>query len=499
MTVTRVSELAAVALDQLGDTRRAGIKTLMTPVQNVVGYGAKGDGIADDTAAIQAAIDAGPVTYFPPGRYLVTATLLVSKQQSLVGAGRELSTIIGTVLTGSALLQIKPIAPVSGVQISDLGLSLPDGSAADVIRIENAYSGRYNGLMLSGGNRAFYVVANAHSSHVAQVVINNARYGVYIQGDVAAAEWWFSDVSITRSSTTGYTEAGFTIQRTTATDVGGYYLSQVLVACAGRPSRHGFLFQGPGVSMASSPVFMVNCAADNVIDGAAFKGDHYANLFVSQSWFYAANQPAVQLGNCGDATFVACRFNGDNYGVHFLADCTKMIFTANRFPSVSYAFFVGAGVNPGVIYLGGNSIYTGFNSRLTNNVGALVNQATDLSSVTGLQVITPTGGGIPQTLSLVNELGHMKHVRVNAVNEMVILDSAFGSDILRLTDAGHLLAKGGLRPNMASAALYAGSLSPEGVVIAAVGSMYMRQDGTVGTLIYVKESGAGNTGWVAKL
>lgn len=44
----------------------------------------------------------------------------------------------------------------------------------------------------------------------------------------------------------------------------------------------------------------------------------------------------------------------------------------------------------------------------------------------------------------------------------------------------------------------AGSGSPEGVITANVGSTYRRTDGGAGTSFYVKESGAGNTGWVAK-
>ncbi len=42
-----------------------------------------------------------------------------------------------------------------------------------------------------------------------------------------------------------------------------------------------------------------------------------------------------------------------------------------------------------------------------------------------------------------------------------------------------------------------GSGSPESVVTAAVGSVYRRTDGGASTSLYVKESGAGDTGWVA--
>jgi len=39
--------------------------------------------------------------------------------------------------------------------------------------------------------------------------------------------------------------------------------------------------------------------------------------------------------------------------------------------------------------------------------------------------------------------------------------------------------------------------TPEGAVGAAIGSMYTNQSGAGGTVLYVKESGTGNTGWVA--
>lgn len=46
--------------------------------------------------------------------------------------------------------------------------------------------------------------------------------------------------------------------------------------------------------------------------------------------------------------------------------------------------------------------------------------------------------------------------------------------------------------------IFSGTGTPEGAVTAPVGSMYLRDDGGAGTTLYIKESGAGNTGWVAK-
>lgn len=46
--------------------------------------------------------------------------------------------------------------------------------------------------------------------------------------------------------------------------------------------------------------------------------------------------------------------------------------------------------------------------------------------------------------------------------------------------------------------IYVGTGTPEGAVTAGIGSLYRRTDGGANTTLYVKESGTGNTGWVAK-
>lgn len=43
-----------------------------------------------------------------------------------------------------------------------------------------------------------------------------------------------------------------------------------------------------------------------------------------------------------------------------------------------------------------------------------------------------------------------------------------------------------------------GAGTPEGAVTAPIGSLYTRTDGGANTTLYVKESGSGNTGWIAK-
>jgi hypothetical protein len=59
---------------------------------NVLDFGAIGNGIADDTAAFQAAINAGRSIYIPAGTYVIT-TIFVPYDRTIIGAGRTATFI----------------------------------------------------------------------------------------------------------------------------------------------------------------------------------------------------------------------------------------------------------------------------------------------------------------------------------------------------------------------------------------------------------------------
>jgi hypothetical protein len=56
----------------------------------------------------------------------------------------------------------------------------------------------------------------------------------------------------------------------------------------------------------------------------------------------------------------------------------------------------------------------------------------------------------------------------------------------------------GYRLLFSTAFISAGSGTPEGALTAPIGSLFLRLNGGANTTLYVKESGTGNTGWVAK-
>lgn len=78
------------------------------------------------------------------------------------------------------------------------------------------------------------------------------------------------------------------------------------------------------------------------------------------------------------------------------------------------------------------------------------------------------------------------------------IDTAF--QIVRAAGGAITLARptiitSSLRVSNTAATITSGTGSPEGVVTAPVGSLFLRTDGGAGTTLYIKESGAGNTGW----
>ena len=71
-------------------------------------------------------------------------------------------------------------------------------------------------------------------------------------------------------------------------------------------------------------------------------------------------------------------------------------------------------------------------------------------------------------------------------------------DKMTLTNTGNLVTIGTIKVNNTTSTINSGSGTPEGAVTATIGSTFSRTNGGAGTSFYVKESGTGNTGWIAK-
>jgi hypothetical protein len=91
---------------------------------DVRAYGAVGDGVTDDKAAIQSAIDAasgagGGVVFFPSGTFLISSSLASKRSVRLVGSGRE-ATVIYNSGTGVAIDIDGTSSSTAYFEVSDL-------------------------------------------------------------------------------------------------------------------------------------------------------------------------------------------------------------------------------------------------------------------------------------------------------------------------------------------------------------------------------------------
>jgi hypothetical protein len=124
---------------------------------NVKWFGATGDGVTDDHASITSAIAAavalgGGVVEFPAGNFKTTATLVLSPEVTLRGAGKFATTIKYSG-TGRGIETVSPINSSTGVYtaIEDIGVEATNASNVNgaIVDVGGTYI-RYNNVAIFG-------------------------------------------------------------------------------------------------------------------------------------------------------------------------------------------------------------------------------------------------------------------------------------------------------------------------------------------------------------
>lgn len=210
-TLAAADPMYAVATSVSSQIRTDDFGQLMTGTIDVVrDHGATGDGSTDDTAEIQAAIDAaevsGGVVFFPSGTYIVSSALTVlADKVHLLGAGAYLVEIKGNFLAGD-IIQIgdgateiklgsmKNIRVASSVtKTSGAGVHVNkvaryvfhdvtldgqdgDGNLWDGIWFDGVDRNTYTGVDIQVQNRGLIVNAlDAVSGHRAGLTVNEGK------------------------------------------------------------------------------------------------------------------------------------------------------------------------------------------------------------------------------------------------------------------------------------------------------------------------------------
>ena len=137
--------------------------------------------------------------------------------------------------------------------------------------------------------------------------------------------------------------------------------------------------------------------------------------------------------------------------------------------------------------LAGLNIAQTFSALQTFSAGATFGAAINATagSVTNASInFGTTNTGIYSTAS------NVIRFTCNSINSVTIDNTGLIASSLWINTSGLI--------SISTATIRAGANSPEGVITANVGSLYLRTNGGANTTLYVKESGTGNTGWVAK-
>lgn len=121
---------------------------------NVGWFGAKGDDVTDDRAAIQAAIDYATTVSkncrMPAAEYRIGAALVLTKAAhvTLYGDGRWETRIAGTSGYSGAYIEHGSANPGGGAYstVRDIGFFAPSSGAAEAIRAKNCNATTYSGL-----------------------------------------------------------------------------------------------------------------------------------------------------------------------------------------------------------------------------------------------------------------------------------------------------------------------------------------------------------------
>jgi parallel beta-helix repeat protein len=181
--VTPATDASAVTYTPAGtgavDTT---VQTKLRESVSVKDFGAVGDGVADDTAAIQAALNSGASVFLPSGTYNISSALTIpTNGQEFIGQGKGKSIIKqtatnknGIIITGNNVyvghLQVRDIVRSSGsAEFSGVVWGAVDGTVIENVKVDTSDdSGIRCGYDLVGG-----VVVPSTNSKILNCEITN--------------------------------------------------------------------------------------------------------------------------------------------------------------------------------------------------------------------------------------------------------------------------------------------------------------------------------------
>jgi hypothetical protein len=435
---------------------------------NVLDFGADNTGVADSSSAINSAIASGAkYIYLPAGTYKCNSAISLKAGVSIFGDGK-LASIIDYRGTTNALVANEGISYVSyekfGITNANNSNSSVSGMVFNYGCSRANFSVRYVGK--SGDTSNGIVIYGTQNND--GVTANNNQYGCVF------------DCNITSSGT----EITGAALRLNGSDVSNARANAHYIASGTYDGfSTGIYINGNGN--------VIGCAT---VNGASYAGIH----------FYGDGT----FGNVINGTYLDSAITGDpivmemtaqiNYVFHLIRTVNASVSISDVSVAPNYGQYVAININKfklphsgdvapssmagvcSLTYDSGNQI-TGFFANEENVCGGIMFSGSNFAA--GVNKVGNAGSAAVQIKS-----GTAADFRV-----VKTTNGTAYSPIFKVDNDGVIYPTG-----QTTRKWLCSTGSPEGVVTAGIGSLYTRTDGGAGTTLYIKESGTGNTGWVAK-
>lgn len=467
---------------------------------NVLDYGAVGDGVTDDTAAINAAlayagsliipdtpfsgygyeVKGGATVYLPAGEYKTTASLVVPRNVSLVGAGKYSTLIKST--ASDYIVKSTDVVTTSGTY-NKVGTTMRDFSVVGDRTLPNqvgfgllrSYNNVFENITASRcGSHGFLLLQCISNTFISVESIYNVGDGLRMGNGIDS---WSNPVTNSLPSNANQ----FMYLHALQNDGAGIYLDlgtngNAFYTCV---CEYNYW------SSPSNTGYNVHSATDS----------NQPNTFYSL-WTEGPCEAYVYV----DHTDVSVPIHLDQWK-HFANGAAG---------NVDRALMIERGSARVTSANGNAALYKTLNG--SNSPFRILNKATGVlflqnclgSNVSGIDFVDDAAGA---HTDLQNNLFQYNFgAMYNQINSYQKAGAVYNHAWYRDTQTepflgvspfygGLLFGDGTAQP---AVIVRAGSGSPEGAITAPVGSLFLRMDGGAGTTLYVKQSGTGNTGWVGK-
>lgn len=182
MTVTRRDvllsgeHLAAALVTTNGSSAARPLGARFADVANVKDFGAKGDGITDDTEAIQTALNSFRAVSMPVATYKISAPLVLGDLSCLIGAGRNATILNANGINGPAIrFNTNPRGSRENQAVCDLTVT---GTADAAIECRGAYCARIANVHAHGAFDYGFDLGLTYGSVFEHLSTNGSTIGI---------------------------------------------------------------------------------------------------------------------------------------------------------------------------------------------------------------------------------------------------------------------------------------------------------------------------------